>query len=158
MAADRYVQTGMAKVDGAPIQREGTMAEQVASGKTSVSPEDVIVRAVQFFTTERWRAQTQSGRIATFVGRPRINPILWIATVVGLIACVIPGIILYIVMIRKAYAFQNIVVTVNPVVGGTEVVITHSEQVVDLVQRFLALLPPLVEVQPAASSGSSNGG
>lgn len=119
------------------------MAEQVANGKTDLPPEEVIIRAVQFFTGERWRAQTQSARVATFVGRPKVSATLWLATVLGLIFCVIPGIILYLVMIRKAYAFQNIVVTANPLPEGSEVVITHSPQVADLVQRFLAVLPPL---------------
>jgi uncharacterized protein with PQ loop repeat len=118
------------------------MAEQVANGKTNLPPEEVIIRAVQFFTGERWRAQTQSTRVATFVGRPKISAMLWIATVIGLTCFVIPGIILYLVMIRKAYAFQNIVVTANPVPEGSDVVITHSPQVTDLVQRFLAVLPP----------------
>jgi hypothetical protein len=124
------------------IQRKGeVMAEQIVSAKTNLAPEEVIIRAVQFFTGERWRPQTQSARIATFVGRPKVSLALWLATVAGLIFCVIPGIILYLVLIRKAYAFQNIVVTANPAPGGSEVVITHSPQVKDLVDRFLAALP-----------------
>jgi hypothetical protein len=117
------------------------MAEQVANGKTNLPPEEVIIRAVQFFTGERWRPQTQSARIATFVGRPKISAVLWLSTVLGLMCFVIPGIILYWVMIRKAYAFQNIVVTANPILGGSDVLITHSPQVADLVQSFLAVLP-----------------
>jgi hypothetical protein len=119
------------------------MAELVANGKTTLPPEEVIVRAVQFFSGERWRAQTQSSRIATFVGRPKISPMLWLATILGLVFCVVPGVILYFVMIKKAYAFQNIVVTANPASEGSDVIVTYSGQVADLVQRFLALLPSL---------------
>ena len=78
------------------------MPETVSNGKTSLPPEEVIVRAVQFFTGERWRPQTQSARIATFIGRPRVGAMLWLATVLGLLFFVIPGLILYLVLVRKA--------------------------------------------------------
>lgn len=46
------------------------MADLVTNGKTSLSAEEVIVRAIQFFSTERWKATSQSARTATFEGKP----------------------------------------------------------------------------------------
>jgi hypothetical protein len=42
------------------------MADLVATKSTSLGAEEVLVRAVQFFTNENWRAQSQTNRIATF--------------------------------------------------------------------------------------------
>ena len=50
------------------------MADLVDEAQTTLAPQEVISRAVQFFTTEKWRATTQSDRIATFEGKP---PIPW---------------------------------------------------------------------------------
>jgi hypothetical protein len=69
------------------------MADLTVNVTTTLPPEDVLVRAVQFFTNERWRAQSQANRIATFVGRPKI-PILKILIFVFLLAFfVLPGLI-----------------------------------------------------------------
>ncbi|MHB8304135.1 MAG: Ig-like domain-containing protein [Acidobacteriaceae bacterium] len=48
------------------------MADLTASCRTTLAGEDVIVRAVQFFTNDRWRVQSQSARVATLIGRPKI--------------------------------------------------------------------------------------
>lgn len=48
------------------------MADLIATTSTTLQPEEVMVRAVQFFTNERWRAQSQTNRIATFVGIGKI--------------------------------------------------------------------------------------
>jgi len=59
------------------------MAELVATIKTSLQGEEVIVRAVQFFTSSKWKPQTQSARVATFVGRPPIPIIMLILTFIS---------------------------------------------------------------------------
>lgn len=46
------------------------MADVVKEGRTSLSAEDVIIRAVQFFSTENWRPTSQTVRAATFQGKP----------------------------------------------------------------------------------------
>jgi hypothetical protein len=77
------------------------MADVVANKNTALDPGEVIMRAVQFFTTGRWRTQSQSERIATFAGRPPI-PVGWmILTVIGYLACLVPGILLHILVVRK---------------------------------------------------------
>jgi len=63
--------------------------------------------------------------------------------IVGFVLCVLPGIIMYVMVIKKMYRFQNIVVTANPVVGGSEVVIQHPDSASKIASRFLAALPPL---------------
>lgn len=115
----------------------------VTNGKTSLPAEEVIVRAVQFFSTERWKATSQSSRTATFEGKPPIPWFMLLLTVVGFIACIVPGIIMYVMVIRKMYRFVNLVVTANPIPNGTEVSISHPKIATNLANRFLTVLPPL---------------
>jgi hypothetical protein len=122
-------------------RKENKMADLISNGKTNLSGEEVIVRAVQFFTTEKWRCQSQSPRVATFVGRPPIPIGLILLTIIGFAFFIIPGIIMYIVVIRKVMRFQNIVVTANPMPSGSEVVITHPPKVQKLASQFLNALP-----------------
>jgi hypothetical protein len=119
------------------------MADKVSNGKTSLSAEEVIVRAVQFFSTEKFKATSQSGRTATFEGRPPLPWGMLLLTIVGFIACIVPGIIMYVMVIRKMYRFYSLVVTANPLPGGTEVSITYPDFAGKLVPRFLGALTPL---------------
>jgi hypothetical protein len=119
------------------------MAEQITNARTTLGAEDVVVRAVQFFTTESWRMRTQSTRIVTFAGKGKIPCGLLILTIIAFFFFVIPGLLLYILVIRKTYSYQNLVVTTTPVAGGSEVVITHPASAQAMVQRFIAALPPL---------------
>ncbi len=68
------------------------MMQKTATGFTILPPEEVIVRAIQFFTSENWRIQTQSARTATFVGRLRFPWLQIILSImfllVGLLLCV----------------------------------------------------------------------
>ena len=77
-----------------------------------------------------------------FVGRPPIPVLQLILTIVGFMLCIIPGIIMYVVVIRKMIQLQNIVITTSPVNGGAEVVIKHSPSASKLVSEFLNALPP----------------
>jgi len=119
------------------------MAEIVASKETALAPPDVIMRAVQFFTTGKWRTQSQSERIATFAGRPPIPVMMIIMTFIGFMLCIVPGILLYILVIRRMIQLQNIVVTATPLPAGAQVVIKHSDTARQLVSVFLEALPPL---------------
>jgi len=118
-----------------------TKAGLVLSSHTILPCEEVIMRAVQFFTGEKWRPQTQSARIATFVGRPPIPWGLIFLMIIGFICAIIPGIIIYVVVIRRVIRFQNIVVTANPITSGTEVVVTYPSHAKKMASRFLDLLP-----------------
>ncbi|HEY5044077.1 MAG TPA: hypothetical protein VIK53_19065 [Verrucomicrobiae bacterium] len=119
------------------------MADSILNKQTSLSGEEVITRAVQFFSTESWRTTSQSACAATFEGRPPIPWFMLLLTVIGYICCVIPGIIMYIAVIKKMRRFQNLVVTVTPMSKGTEVTVTHPGHAKKLAQRFLAALPEL---------------
>ena len=121
------------------------MADLVTNGRTSLSPEEVIVRAVQFFSTAKWKATSQSTRTATFEGKPPIPWFMLLATIVGFICCIVPGIILYIMVIRKMYRFMNLVVTANPIPNGTEVSVSHPKYAEKMATGFLAALPQLAE-------------
>jgi hypothetical protein len=117
------------------------MADVVTQGNTSLNSEEVIVRAVQFFSTENWRPTSQSARTATFQGKPAIPWLMLLLTVVGFVACLIPGVIMYIMVIRKMYRFHNLVVTASPVPGGSEVIVQFPPPAANLAARFLEALP-----------------
>ena len=117
------------------------MADLVATGQTTRAGEDVIVRAVQFFTNEKWRAQTQSARSVTFVGRPPIPWGLLLLTIIAFFAFIVPGIIMYILVVRRVIRFQNLVVTTTSAKAGTEVNITYPKHARKAVDRFIGLLP-----------------
>lgn len=119
------------------------MADVVTQGRTSLGPEDVVIRAVQFFSTENWRPTSQSPRAATFQGKPPIPWFLLLLTVIGFLLCVVPGVILYIMVIRKVHRFHNLVVTANGVAGGSEVTVQFPPSARKLSTRFLEALPPL---------------
>ena len=119
------------------------MADKISNGKTSLSAEEVIVRAVQFFSTEKFKATSQSGRTATFEGRPPIPWGMLLLTILGFIMCIVPGVIMYIMVIRKMYRFYSLVVTASPIAGGTEVSVTYPDFAGKLVPRFIGALAPL---------------
>jgi hypothetical protein len=117
------------------------MADQVSTQKTTLAPDDVVVRAVQFFSTGRWEATSQSARSVTFRGKP---PFPWLTiffTVIGFILCIIPGLIMYYVFVRKMYRFYNLVVTATGADNGTTVTVSYPSFASSLVTRFLKALP-----------------
>lgn len=118
------------------------MAELIRQGKTDLPYEDVIVRAVQYFSTVSWRPTSQSSRVATFQGKPPIPWFMLLITLLGFLFMVLPGVIMYIMVIRKMYRFQNLVVTANPIDGGTEVVVQYPKTTSRLVTGFFEALPP----------------
>ncbi len=117
------------------------MADTTLRKETSLSPETVINNAVQFFATEKWRPTTQSARAATFQGMPRIPWVMLVLTIVGFLVCIVPGIICYILFIKKARKFQNLVITVESQGQGTAVTVTCPEHSRKLAERFLEKLP-----------------
>jgi hypothetical protein len=118
------------------------VASLVAHSKTSLAPEDALVRAVQFFSTEKWRVTSQSARAATFIGGSRVPWFMLLLTMIATMAFVIPGLILYFVVIRRMYRFQNLVVTTQPISGGSEVTVQYPPAAKKLADRYLEALPP----------------
>jgi hypothetical protein len=119
------------------------MADSVLNKQTNLSGEEVITRAIQFFSTESWRATSQSPRAATFQGKPPVPWFMMLLTFIGYLCCVIPGIIMYIMVIKKLRRFQNLVVTTTPMSRGTEIVVTYPNHAKKLAARFLDALPEL---------------
>jgi hypothetical protein len=118
------------------------MADIVVNKNTSLPCEEVVVRAVQFFSTSNWQVTSQGNRAVTLKGRVPIPIGLILLTIIGYLCCVVPGIILYIALVRKLRKFQNLVVTANPTANGSDVSITHPKDAGKLVAKFLAALPP----------------
>jgi len=122
------------------------MADIILNKQTNLSGEEVITRAVQFFSNERWRATTQSARSATFEGRVPVPWFMLLFTVIGYICCIIPGIIMYVAFVRKMRRFQNLVVAARPMSRGTEVTLTCPSHSKGLAGRFFKTLPDLETV------------
>lgn len=136
-------------------EEEEIMANLLTSGKTSLQNEDVISRAVQFFSTTKWTCQSQSDKIATFQGKPPIPWFLILVTIFGFIFFIVPGVIMYIFIIRKMYKFQNLVVTTKGTEYGTEVDINYPNYAKKLVSRFMDSLPAY-EVEELASAAAGH--
>jgi hypothetical protein len=117
------------------------MADRVLTKSTNLPPEEVLVRAVQFFTTETWRAQSQTNRIATFVGVPKIPWFHLLLAILLTLCFVVPGLIYYFLVIRKLRQLQNIVVTTTPKDRGCEVVVSYPSHAEKLAENFFAALP-----------------
>lgn len=117
------------------------MADLVETKTTSLGAEEVLVRAVQFFTNENWRAQSQTNRIATFVGVPKVPWLHLLIAILLTLCLIVPGLIYYILVIKKARQLQNIVVTTTPKDTGCEVVVSYPPHAEKLVQSFFAALP-----------------
>ena len=111
------------------------MADLTANTQTTLPPDEVLVRAVQFFTNEKWRAQSQTNRVATFIGVVKVPWFRLMIAVLLTFCFVIPGVIYYLVVISKMRRLQNIVVTTSPRDSGCQVVVTypsHAQRLVDL--------------------------
>lgn len=128
------------------------MADRVATGRTTLTTEEVIVRAIQYFSTEKFRATSQSARAVTFEGKPPIPWGMLLLIIVGYICCVVPGLIMQFMLIRKMYRFYSLIVAANPIEGGSEVSVTYPDFAGSLVPQFLSVLDPLVSLPPAPES------
>ncbi len=135
------------------------MADLVVNRFTTLHPEEVLVRAVQFFTNESWRAQSQTNRVATFVGVPKVP---WFQLVLALLLTfcfIIPGLIYYILVIRKTRQLQNLVVTTTPRQAGCDVVVTYPPYAQRYVDSFFGALPngaptgPVMQGAPLLQKG-----
>jgi hypothetical protein len=126
------------------------MADLTTSISTTLPPEEVLVRAVQFFTNDRWRVQSQTNRIATFVGAPKVFTFFRALVFLILLGCfVIPGVIYYAMVFRSARRLQNLVVTTTPDEGGCTVIVSYPKHAQRMIDNFAAALPKRV----AAAAG-----
>jgi p-aminobenzoyl-glutamate transporter AbgT len=126
------------------------MADLIRKVSTTLPPEEVLVRAVQFFTNEKWRAQSQTNRIATFIGLQKVPILKILILFVLFFFFVIPGIIYYFFVIRSLRKLQNIVVTTTPMDAGCSVIVTYPKDAQRFVDGFLAALPQTVPTLEAA--------
>ena len=117
------------------------MAELNAAAVTTISSEDVMVQAVRTFTNSRFRVQSQTNRIATFVGRAKF-PIVHVFVLAFLaFFFVIPAIIYWFIVVRKVWRMESIAVTTNPGVGGCGVHVSYPKSAEKAVVAFIASLP-----------------
>src|SRR6266852_110145 len=125
------------------------MADLVARTQTTLPPDEVMVRAVQFFTNEKWRAQSQTNRIATFVGVIKVPWIHLVLAVLLMVCFVVPGVLYYFLVIRKMRNLRNIVVTTTPNDGGSEVVVSYPDDSQRMVDSFFVALPRTESLAPS---------
>lgn len=136
------------------------MSNTTLTKQTTFSNEDVISQAIQFFTSEKWTPQTQTGRSVTFIGKMPfsagkilLNMVLVLggfALCITLIGALI-GIPLIIKGAKYLFKFKHgmsgpsglkLTVTVSPIANGTNVVITFPQkQARQIVSSFLDTLP-----------------
>lgn len=119
------------------------MSELVTNYQTSLKNEEVISKAVQYFTNGKWRAQSTTDKIATFVGRPPIPIGKIILTIIAFFFFIVPGIIMYFFVIRSLMRLQNIVITTSSMGNGTAVTIKYTKTAKKLVDEFSLSLPGL---------------
>ena len=131
------------------------MANMVVSKKIELKCDEAIARSVQFFSNQRWRCQSQSEKIATFQGKPPIPWFLILMTLIAFLFFIVPGIIMYIFVIRKVYRFQNLVVTTKSISEGCEIDINYPKHAKKLVNRFIKSLST-VEGEVYALSAAGN--
>lgn len=118
------------------------MADLVAKIDVTLPPEEVMVRAVQFFTNEKWRAQSQTNRIATFVGMGRIAWFQIMLAILLTMCFVVPGVIYYVIVISKMRRLQNIAVTTTPTDSGCQVVVSYPPHAQKMVDAFFVAIRP----------------
>jgi hypothetical protein len=130
------------------------MADVVSRKTTALLPDEVLVGALQYFSSGsgRWETTAQSSRSIAFRGKPPIPWLLLIATAIGLATCIVPGLVLYFMFVQKMYRFYNLVVAVQAAGDGvgTDVVVTHPDFAAPAVYAFLAALPEGITAQAAA--------
>lgn len=114
------------------------MSDLLVTKTTAMQPADVMIRAVQFFTAERWRVQSQNGSIATFIGMSRPHWLQMSLTVLLTLCLVVPGVIYYAFAIRRQRREQSIAVATNPRGERCLVMVTYPPGTEKLMTSFLA--------------------
>ena len=117
------------------------MDQYTLTTMTTTPPDDVVLLAVHFFSNEKFTLQSQSNRMATFQGRPHFSLVHLLLTALGLVFCIVPGIILLVLFIAQTRKLQNVVVSVNSAASGTAVAVTFPGHASDIARRFLSSLP-----------------
>lgn len=133
------------------------MRNQELKYQTALQGEEVILKAVHFFTDERYRVQTQAERTVIFAPGFElplggivmfIGGIILCATLVGAIIGV-PLLIIGAISVAKAKSrargFRGaLVITTAPIKDGAEITITYPPRAFrtsKLVKRFTETLP-----------------
>lgn len=118
------------------------MANDIANKHTSLDSDEVMTRAIQWFSNEKWKPTSQSSRALSFEGRMPVPWVHLLFTLIAFACLVIPGIILYILLIKRARKFQNLILTTSPTKeGGCDVTINYPGYAKKFVNRFLDSLP-----------------
>lgn len=117
------------------------MANHTSTTLTTASAEEVLVAAVQFFTSERFSTTSQTNRNVTFAGKPGFPCGMLVLVVIGYVCFIIPGIIMQLTLVRKLYKLHNLVVTATPAPPNTDVSINYPTWASGQVRKFMAGLP-----------------
>ena len=117
------------------------MADKIVTKQTSLPTAQVIERAAAFFAREQWDVLGQSSRGVSFDGRVGCPWPLCLLVVVGCLLLILPGVLMYYLVVRPRYGRQELAATAAPRGTGTEVAVRCRPASVCLAQRFLADLP-----------------
>ena len=77
-------------------------------------------------------------------------------TVVGFAFCVVPGIVMYVLVVKKMYRFYSLVVSATSGEdGATAIFISYPDFAEHLVETFLRAVPQVRSDTPALPSSSA---
>jgi hypothetical protein len=129
------------------------MADKTKQVHSPSPAEEILDRAIQYFSTEKFRVTSQAQRTVTFEGRPPFPWGMILLTLLGFAFCIVPGIVMYALVVKKMYRFYSLVVSANAAENGTTAVfISYPDFAEGLVSTFLRALP-----QVASESDSDSG-
>ena len=110
------------------------------STKTKLSGSEVIINAVEFFSTGFWGVQTQTERLVTLRGWPAI-PWGWIiVSVILMVPFLYPGLIVMGIWAAINLHLLNIVISIAAIENGSEVTVTYPKPMQKRVNKFLDIL------------------
>lgn len=116
------------------------MPDLLVTKTTALKPADVLVRAEQFFASERWQVKLRNGCFTIFEGRPRADSLQLLYVFLLTLCLVIPGIVYYTLSVRRQRRVQTIAVSANPRGERCEVQVTYQPGAERLMTEFLAAL------------------
>lgn len=114
------------------------MPDLQVSKVTAMKPADVMVRAVRFFTAQRWRVKSQNGTIATFTGAARLDWPHRLRVILLTLCLIVPGILYYFLGVRRSRREQTVCVELMPAGERCKVMVTYPAEDSELIVEFLA--------------------
>lgn len=133
------------------------MADRTKQVRSPNSAAEILERAVLYFSTEKFRVTSQASRTVTFEGRPPFPWGMLLLTVLGFAFCLVPGIVMYVLVVKKMYRFYSLVVSATSGEDGTTAIfISYPDFAEPLVEAFLRAVPQVRSDTPALPGSTAS--